>query len=161
MDAVAYPQGKVFEAGRQFAITEGCVPAPEAAHGIRAAIDEALACKETGEEKVILFNYSGHGPRDPAAYEDFNPGRLAGAPGDRRSVMRAGCCSSTLASRAGPCAGRGSGTVTACLDAAFAWSWTPRTSTPTSRTRSPTTTSRCTSTRSTSHRRSGGGSGWA
>src|SRR5690606_4262651 len=76
MDAVAYPQGKVFEAARQFAITEGRVPAPESAHGIRAAIDEALACKETGEEKVILFNYSGHGFLDLAAYDDFNHGRL-------------------------------------------------------------------------------------
>ena len=79
MDAVAYPQGKVFEAARQFAITEGRVPAPESAHGIRAAIDEALACKETGEEKVILFNYSGHGFLDLAAYDDFNHGRLVDA----------------------------------------------------------------------------------
>jgi tryptophan synthase beta chain len=79
MDAVAYPQGKVFEAARQFAITEGRVAAPETAHGIRAAIDEALACKETGEEKVILFNYSGHGFLDLAAYDDFNHGRLIDA----------------------------------------------------------------------------------
>jgi len=76
MEAVAYPQGKVFEAARQFAVTEGRVSAPESAHGIRAAIDEALACKETGEEKVILFNYSGHGFLDLAAYDDFNHGRL-------------------------------------------------------------------------------------
>ncbi|MBN9493035.1 TrpB-like pyridoxal phosphate-dependent enzyme, partial [bacterium] len=57
MEAVAYPQGKVFEAAVQFARTEGKIPAPECAHAIRAAIDEALAAKETGEEKVILFNY--------------------------------------------------------------------------------------------------------
>src|SRR3954468_1266053 len=56
MEAIAYPQGKVFEAGKLFAMAEGKVAAPEACHGIRAAIDEALAAKETGEEKVILFN---------------------------------------------------------------------------------------------------------
>ena len=76
MEAVAYPQSKVFEAAKQLAVTEGRVPAPESAHGVRAAIDEALACKETGEEKVILFNYSGHGFLDLAAYDDFNYGRL-------------------------------------------------------------------------------------
>jgi len=76
MEAIAYPQGKVFEAGKLFAIAEGKVAAPEACHGIRAAIDEALAAKETGEEKVILFNYCGHGLLDLAAYDDFNHGRL-------------------------------------------------------------------------------------
>lgn len=76
MEAVAYPQGKVFEAARQFAVVEGRLPAPESAHAIRAAIDEALVCKESGEEKVILFNYSGHGLLDLAAYDDFNNGRL-------------------------------------------------------------------------------------
>ncbi|MFM7536719.1 MAG: TrpB-like pyridoxal phosphate-dependent enzyme [Acidimicrobiales bacterium] len=79
MEAVAYPQGKVFEAGKLFAVAEGRVAAPEACHGIRAAIDEALACKETGEEKVILFNYCGHGFLDLAAYDDFNHGRLIDA----------------------------------------------------------------------------------
>ncbi len=58
MEAVAYPQGKMFEAAVQFARTEGKLPAPETGHAIRAAIDEALAAKETGEERVILFNYS-------------------------------------------------------------------------------------------------------
>ena len=76
MEAIAYPQGKVFEAGKLFANAEGKVAAPEACHGIRAAIDEALAAKETGEEKVILFNYCGHGFLDLAAYDDFNHGRL-------------------------------------------------------------------------------------
>ncbi|MDN5751206.1 MAG: TrpB-like pyridoxal phosphate-dependent enzyme [Pseudonocardia sp.] len=76
MEAVAYPQGKAFEAAVQFARTEGRIAAPECAHGIRAAIDEALAAKETGEEKVILFNYSGHGFLDLAAYDDYNNGRL-------------------------------------------------------------------------------------
>jgi tryptophan synthase beta chain len=79
MDAVAYPQGKVFEAAVQFARTQGTVPAPETAHAIRAAIDEALAAKETGEEKVILFNYSGHGMLDLGAYDDYLAGRLTDA----------------------------------------------------------------------------------
>ena len=79
MEAIAYPQGKVFEAARLFANTEGKLAAPEAGHGIRAAIDEALAAKETGEEKVILFNYCGHGFLDLAAYDDFNHGRLVDA----------------------------------------------------------------------------------
>jgi len=78
MEAVAYPQSKVFEAAIQFARLEGKVAAPEAAHGIRAAIDEALAAKETGEEKVILFNYCGHGHLDLAAYDDYLNGRLVG-----------------------------------------------------------------------------------
>ncbi|HJT03544.1 MAG TPA: TrpB-like pyridoxal phosphate-dependent enzyme [Pseudonocardiaceae bacterium] len=76
MEAVAYPQGKVFEAAVQFARIEGKVAAPEAAHAIRAVIDEALAAKETGEEKVILFNYCGHGLLDLSAYDDYLHGRL-------------------------------------------------------------------------------------
>ncbi len=76
MEAIAYPQGKVFEAGKLFAMAEGRIAAPEACHGIRAAIDEALAAKETGEDKVILFNYSGHGFLDLAAYDAFNHGQL-------------------------------------------------------------------------------------
>lgn len=76
MEAVAYPQGKVFEAAVQFARTEGKVAAPEAAHAIRAVIDEALAAKETGTEKVILFNYCGHGFLDLSAYDDHLQGRL-------------------------------------------------------------------------------------
>ncbi len=76
MEAVAYPQGKVFEAAVQFARTEGKIAAPEAAHAIRAAIDEALAAKESGEEKVILFNYCGHGFLDLSAYDDYANGRL-------------------------------------------------------------------------------------
>src|SRR6516225_2682811 len=76
MDAVAYPQGKVFEAAVQFARTEGTIPAPETSHAIRAVIDEALAAKEEGAERVILFNYSGHGLLDLSAYDDFLHGRL-------------------------------------------------------------------------------------
>jgi tryptophan synthase beta chain len=79
MEAIAYPQGKVFEAAKLFANAEGKVAAPEAGHGIRAAIDEALAAKETGEQKVILFNYCGHGFLDLQAYDDFNHGRLVDA----------------------------------------------------------------------------------
>jgi len=79
MEAVAYPQGKVFEAAVQFARAEGKIPAPETAHAVRAAIDEALAAKETGEERVILFNYSGHGHLDLAAYDDHLHGRLIDA----------------------------------------------------------------------------------
>jgi tryptophan synthase beta chain len=76
MEAIAYPQGKTFEAAVQFARAEGKIPAPETGHAIRAAIDEALAAKETGEERVILFNYSGHGFLDLAAYDDYLNGRL-------------------------------------------------------------------------------------
>ena len=76
MEAVAYPQGKVFEAAVQFARTQGTIPAPETAHAIRGAIDEALAAKESGEERVILFNYSGHGLLDLGAYDAYLHGQL-------------------------------------------------------------------------------------
>jgi tryptophan synthase beta chain len=79
MRAVAYPQGQVFEAALQFARTQGTIPAPETAHAIRAVIDEALACKERGEDKTILFNYSGHGLLDLGAYDDYLHGRLIDA----------------------------------------------------------------------------------
>ena len=55
---------------------EGKIPAPETGHAIRAVIDEALAAKETGEERVILFNFSGHGLLDLSAYDDYLNGRL-------------------------------------------------------------------------------------
>ena len=76
MRATAYPQGKVFDAAVQFARTEGPIPAPETAHAIRAVIDEALAAREAGQEKVILFSYSGHGLLDLGAYDDYLHGRL-------------------------------------------------------------------------------------
>jgi tryptophan synthase beta chain len=60
----------------QFARTEGKLPAPETGHAVRAAIDEALAAKEKGEERVILFNFSGHGLLDLQAYDDYMHGRL-------------------------------------------------------------------------------------
>jgi len=78
MEAVAYPQGKVFEAAVQFARTHGTIPAPETAHAIRAAVDEALLAKEEGVERVILFSYSGHGLLDLAAYDDYLNDRLDG-----------------------------------------------------------------------------------
>ncbi len=68
--SVAYPQEEVFEAGRIFAMTEGLIPAPETTHAVKAAIDEALKAKEEGKEKVILFNFSGHGLLDLKGYED-------------------------------------------------------------------------------------------
>lgn len=78
MEAVAYPQGKVFEAALQFARTQGSIPAPETSHAIRAAVDEALLAKEEGVERVILFSYSGHGLLDLSAYDDFLNDRLEG-----------------------------------------------------------------------------------
>jgi tryptophan synthase beta chain len=80
MEAVAYPQGKVFEAAVQFARTQGTIPAPETSHAVRAVIDEALKAKEEGTERVILFNYSGHGLLDLSAYDDYLHGRLDAEP---------------------------------------------------------------------------------
>jgi tryptophan synthase beta chain len=76
IEAIAYPQSKVFEAAIQFARTEGIIPAPESAHAVRGVIDEALACKETNEDKAILFGLSGHGLLDLQAYDDFLAGNL-------------------------------------------------------------------------------------
>jgi len=72
----AYGQNQCFEAAIMFARNEGIIPAPESSHAIRAAIDEALAAKETGEKKVILFNLSGHGHFDMAAYDAYLAGQL-------------------------------------------------------------------------------------
>jgi tryptophan synthase beta chain len=71
MEAVAFHQNEVFEAARLFARTEGIVVAPETAHAVKAVIDEALRCKERGEEKVLLFNNSGHGLLDLSAWDAF------------------------------------------------------------------------------------------
>ncbi|MCC6147513.1 MAG: TrpB-like pyridoxal phosphate-dependent enzyme [Anaerolineaceae bacterium] len=76
IEAVAVRQIPVFEAAVLFARTEGILPAPESAHAIRVAIDEALKAKETGEKKVILFNLSGHGHFDLSAYNAYNTGSL-------------------------------------------------------------------------------------
>jgi len=77
IQAVAYEQTAVFEAAVAFARTEGIIPAPESAHAIRATIDEALACKEAGVPKSILFNLSGHGHFDLSAYDAYIEGRMA------------------------------------------------------------------------------------
>jgi tryptophan synthase beta chain len=76
IEAVALRQNACFEAGVLFARTEGIVPAPEANHAIRAAIDEALKCKQQGTARTILFNLSGHGHFDMEAYNDYLAGRL-------------------------------------------------------------------------------------
>ncbi|MDO8531998.1 MAG: TrpB-like pyridoxal-phosphate dependent enzyme, partial [Dehalococcoidia bacterium] len=60
----------------QFARTEGIIPAPESAHAIRVAVDEALACKQSGQRKTILFNLSGHGHFDMSAYDAYFSGKL-------------------------------------------------------------------------------------
>ena len=74
MRAVAVEQTSVFEAAQQFARIEGILPAPESSHAIKVAIDEALKCKETGEEKTILFGLTGTGYFDMVAYQKFNDG---------------------------------------------------------------------------------------
>lgn len=76
IDAVAVKQKETFEAAIQFAKAEGIVPAPESAHAVRVAIDEALEAKAKGEKRVILFNLSGHGNFDMAAYESYLSGKL-------------------------------------------------------------------------------------
>ena len=76
IEAVAVPQVATFEAGVQFARAEGIIPAPESCHGIRACIDEALRCKESGEPKVLFFNLSGHGHFDMTSFESYLGGKL-------------------------------------------------------------------------------------
>ena len=76
IDAVAVQQNATFEAAIQFARSEGIIPAPESAHAIRAAIDEALDAKAKGEKRVILFNLSGHGNFDMGAYDAYFNGKL-------------------------------------------------------------------------------------
>ena len=76
IEAVAVPQVATFEAGVQFARAEGIIPAPESCHAIRAVLDEALRCKASGEPKTLLFNLSGHGHFDMAAYDKYFAGKL-------------------------------------------------------------------------------------
>lgn len=92
LDAVALGQRATFQAGQMVARTTGIVPAPEAAHGAAAAIDEALACKESGEAKTILFTLSGHGHFDMGAYERYLAGELEDFdyPGEAVSAALAG-----------------------------------------------------------------------
>ncbi len=76
MDAVSYEQTEVFKAAEYFARCEGILPAPESSHAIKGAIEEALKCKETGEEKTILFGLTGTGYFDLTAYQQFNDGTM-------------------------------------------------------------------------------------
>ncbi len=76
MEAVSVKQTEVFAAAEQFARVEGILPAPESSHAIKVAIDEALKCKETGEEKTILFGLTGTGYFDMMAYEKFHDGKM-------------------------------------------------------------------------------------
>ena len=77
MEARSVEQTAVFEAAEQFARIEGILPAPESSHAIRVAIDEAMKCKETGEEKTILFGLTGTGYFDMFAYEKFHNGEMS------------------------------------------------------------------------------------
>ena len=77
MEARAVEQTSVFQAAEQFARIEGILPAPESAHAIRVAIDEALKCKKTGEEKTIVFGLTGTGYFDLVAYQKFNDGQMS------------------------------------------------------------------------------------
>jgi predicted alternative tryptophan synthase beta-subunit len=76
IEAVAVPQVATFAAGVQFAKAEGIIPAPESCHAIRAAMNLALEAKKTGEEKVIVFNLSGHGLLDMNGYAQFLSGKM-------------------------------------------------------------------------------------
>ncbi len=76
MEAISVPQTEVFKAAEEFARVEGILPAPESSHAIKVAIDEALKCKETGEEKTILFGLTGTGYFDMMAYEKFHDGKM-------------------------------------------------------------------------------------
>ncbi|MBF0237245.1 MAG: TrpB-like pyridoxal phosphate-dependent enzyme [SAR324 cluster bacterium] len=76
IEAVAVPNVATFEAGVRFARAEGIIPAPESCHAVRAVLDEALRCKETGEPKTLFFNLSGHGHFDMMAYDKYFKGEL-------------------------------------------------------------------------------------
>jgi tryptophan synthase beta chain len=76
IEARAYTQTEVFEAGVEFARLEGILPAPEANHAVKAAIDEAVRCREEGVSQAILFNLCGHGHFDMQAYIDYAAGKL-------------------------------------------------------------------------------------
>jgi tryptophan synthase beta chain len=76
MEARAYSQNEVFDAAVQFSKAQGIVPAPESAHAIRGAIDEAVAARDAGESRVILIGLSGHGHFDMQAYDDYLNARL-------------------------------------------------------------------------------------
>lgn len=87
-EARAYAQQEVFEAAVRFARCEGLLPAPESAHAIKAAIDEALRCKESGEAKTIVFGLTGTGYFDLSAYSAYNEGNLKARQGDEEGMRR-------------------------------------------------------------------------
>ncbi|OGA79882.1 MAG: TrpB-like pyridoxal-phosphate dependent enzyme [Betaproteobacteria bacterium RIFCSPLOWO2_12_FULL_65_14] len=89
LEAVAYHQRPCFDAGVQFARVEGILPAPEANHAVRAAIDEALRCKAEGRSRVIVFNLSGHGHFDMQAYLDYFAGKLLDQDYDHQELAMA------------------------------------------------------------------------
>jgi tryptophan synthase beta chain len=89
IEAVAVPQLGTFEAAMTFARTEGIIPAPESAHAIKAAIDEALEAKELGEERVIVFNLSGHGYFDLTAYQEYMEGGLENYQHPQKAIDKA------------------------------------------------------------------------
>jgi tryptophan synthase beta chain len=89
MQAKAYTQNEIFGAAVQFAKAQGIVPGPEPAHAIMGVIDEAIEAREAGEERVILFNLSGHGHFDMQAYDDYLNGRLGSGVRSRRRGRRA------------------------------------------------------------------------
>ncbi|HUA50806.1 MAG TPA: TrpB-like pyridoxal phosphate-dependent enzyme [Candidatus Sulfotelmatobacter sp.] len=88
IEARAYEQTEVFEAGVQFARVEGILPAPEANHAVKGALDEALRCKREGKAETILFNLCGHGHFDMQAYMDYFSGKLKDIPYDERELKR-------------------------------------------------------------------------
>ena len=77
LEAVSVEQTEVFKAAEQFARVEGILPAPESSHAIKVAIDEAMKCKETGEEKTIVFGLTGTGYFDMVAYGKFHDGEMS------------------------------------------------------------------------------------
>jgi len=89
IDAVAYHQTKCFDAGVMFARAEGILPAPEANHAVKGAIDEALKCREEGKSRVILFNLCGHGHFDMQAYMDYFAGKLTDQEYDEKELAMA------------------------------------------------------------------------
>ena len=89
LESRAYTQTEVFSAGVQFARAEGIIPAPEANHAVKGAIDEALRCKTEGKSKVILFNLCGHGHFDMQAYTDYFSGKLTDQKYDEKELAMA------------------------------------------------------------------------
>lgn len=89
IEATAYQQTECFEAGMTFARAEGIVPAPEANHAVKAAIVEALRCKREGKSEVIVFNLSGHGHFDMAAYQNYTSGKLVDVAYDEQELAMA------------------------------------------------------------------------